>query len=108
MMPADARLYVVRDLGVVPAEDVRVAWKRFEFLRGMKLESRGWLNDVLAVVRKIGKDEFTLDEVYGFEKELKYLHPENFHVRDKIRQQLQLLRDRKIIEFIENGYYRLI
>lgn len=107
MMPADARLYIVRDFGVVAADDVRGAWKRFEFLKGMRLESRGWLNDVLAVVRKIGKDEFTLQEVYGFEKELKGLHPGNFHVREKIRQQLQLLRDRNIVTFIERGQYQI-
>ena len=108
MMPADARLYVVRDYGVVPDGDVRRAWKRFEFLKDMRLESRGWLNDVLAVVRRIGKDEFTLDEVYGFEKELKGLHPENFHVRDKIRQQLQLLRDNNILRFVGRGEYHLL
>ena len=37
--------------------------------------------------------EFTTSEVYAFTRELEELHPDNRHVRDKIRQQLQVLRD---------------
>jgi Dam-replacing HTH domain/Dam-replacing family len=33
-------------------------------------------------------------EAYAFTRELEKLHPDNRHVRDKIRQQLQVLRDR--------------
>jgi hypothetical protein len=33
-------------------------------------------------------------EIHAYEPDLKALHPENRHVRDKIRQQLQVLRDR--------------
>ncbi|HHD16183.1 MAG TPA: restriction endonuclease, partial [Euryarchaeota archaeon] len=34
-------------------------------------------------------------------------HPNNRHIKAKIRQQLQILRDENIIEFIGNGLYRL-
>lgn len=33
-------------------------------------------------------------------------YPRNHHVRDKLRQQLQILRDRGLVVFLENGFYR--
>ena len=69
--------------------------------------AKGWLLDVMRCVETIGKRDFTLDEVYAFESELHKLHPENKHVKDKIRQQLQVLRDRGYLEFTQRGQYRL-
>ena len=34
-------------------------------------------------------------------------HPENKHVKDKIRQQLQFLRDKGYLKFLDRGKYRL-
>jgi len=34
------------------------------------------------------------------DKQIQQLHPENKHIRPKIRQQLQLLRDKGILEFL--------
>lgn len=48
-------------------------------------------------------DELTLRQVYRFEEHLSKLHPENRHVRAKIHQQLQVLRDEGIIEFLGVG-----
>jgi len=58
-------------------------------------------------VEAIGKQEFQLDDVYAFENVLSRLYPNNRHVRQKIRQQLQVLRDKGYIDFISRGYYRL-
>ena len=55
----------------------------------------------------LNKKEFTLQEMYRFERELQNNHPENKHVRDKIRQQLQFLRDKGYLEFLGDGRYRL-
>lgn len=60
------------------------------------------------VIEKIGKTEFTLDDVYKFEAKLAILHPENHHIKDKIRQQLQVLRDNHYLVFVSRGKYRLI
>jgi type II restriction enzyme len=49
---------------------------------------------------------FTLENVYSFEKELSDKHPKNRNVRPKIRQQLQLLRDLGLVEFVTPGVYR--
>ena len=60
---------------------------------------------VLACVNKIPDERFTLSEMYGFEAELQVRHPGNNNVRAKIRQQLQLLRDRGLLEFEGRGVY---
>ena len=58
-------------------------------------------------IEKLGKKEFVSDDVYAFENELKELHPDNRHIKDKIRQQLQILRDRKYLRFVDRGRYQL-
>ncbi|UCE74524.1 MAG: hypothetical protein JSV56_02145 [Methanomassiliicoccales archaeon] len=77
---------------------------KFEFLRKKRLATKGWLSDVLTCVRGLDKKEFTLKEMYGFEDRLQELHPDNKHVRDKIRQ--QMLRDERVVEFVSRGHYR--
>jgi type II restriction enzyme len=69
--------------------------------------SRGWLLNVLKCVDDIGAKDFTLDEVYAFETRLSGLYPMNQHVRQKIRQQLQVLRDRGYLHFLGRGRYRV-
>jgi hypothetical protein len=39
---------------------------------------------------------FTNDDPYAFEPDLCKLYPANRHIRHKIRQQLQVLRDRRL------------
>ncbi|MGP5493636.1 hypothetical protein ACTXNC_02935 [Psychrobacter celer] len=51
-------------------------------------------------------DKFSLQQVYAFADELQRKYPDNNHVKDKIRQQLQVLRDKAIIEFVGRGQYR--
>lgn len=48
--------------------------------------------DVLNCVDRINAVDFSLNQVYQFEKELQIKHPDNKFVKDKIRQQLQYLR----------------
>jgi type II restriction enzyme len=52
-------------------------------------------------------NESSLADVYGHTDHLAKLHPKNAHIRDKIRQQLQLLRDLGVLEFLGSGSYRL-
>jgi type II restriction enzyme len=58
-------------------------------------------------VESLGKRDFTLDEVYAFERHLGDLDPGNQNVKPKIRQQLQYLRNRGFIDFVSRGNYRL-
>ena len=52
--------------------------------------------------------EFSLDEIYKYESDMHKHYPDNNHIEDKIRQQLQYLRDEEIVSFLEdNGNYKL-
>ena len=66
---------------------------------------RAWLSDVLYCIQKLNKKEFSLTEMYDFEEYLTELHPNNLHIKPKIRQQLQILRDKGIVEFKSRGEY---
>ncbi len=59
-------------------------------------------------VDSIQKDSFALEDVYKFEAKLKLKYPSNNFIKDKIRQQLQQLRDKGIIEFVGRGNYKKI
>jgi type II restriction enzyme len=106
-IPDEARLLVVRNGEPVHPELVRKAYKRIKPLARIEPEQRGWTLDVLTAVRSLGKSSFTLAEVYALERELARIHPGNRHVRDKIRQQLQILRDAGLVTFAGRGIYRL-
>lgn len=106
-VPPDARIFLVREGEAIPKHLVRKGYKRLRPLRQLSLEKRGWTLDVLNAIRAIGRREFSLAEAYGFESSLAALHPNNRHVRDKIRQQLQVLRDLGFVRFLGRGCYRL-
>lgn len=74
-------------------------------LQTKSVESRGWLMDTLHLVERLD-ETFTLKQMYSFVDELQVKHPDNNHIPDKIRQQLQFLRDKGIIEFKGSGVYR--
>jgi type II restriction enzyme len=106
-LPPDARIPIVKNKQEIPKNTVRDLWNRFLFLRERSVDSRGWLADVLACIRQLNKETFTLAEVYAFDAQLAKLHPRNKHIRPKIRQQLQVLRDYDTIEFLGKGMYRI-
>ena len=107
-------------------------FKRVKPLSEIKAKERGWTLDVLNIVRRIVESrrrgdesqtekreisqrlltssptsEFTNEDVYAFASELEKLHPDNRHIRDKIRQQLQVLRDAKLLIHVDSGIWRL-
>ena len=55
---------------------------------------------MLNTVRSLGKTEFVLPEIYALENTLKKLHPDNHHIQPNIRQQLQVLRDLGLLQFL--------
>ncbi len=53
--------------------------------------------------------EFSLQDFYKrFESRLSTFHPENRNVQAKIRQQLQVLRDNNVLQFLGSGRYRIL
>jgi type II restriction enzyme len=92
---------------IVSPEEVREKFKRVKPLKEISVAQRGWTLDVLNAIRRLGKTEFTTAEAFAFARELEKLHPNNRHVKNKIRQQLQVLRDLGLLRHIERGIWRL-
>ena len=107
-IPECGKIYIIKD--GVPEDPKRVLelYRKTRPLKTIDLESTGWLLDVLKCVEKIGTPTFTLSQLYGFESDLKKMHPGNSHIKDTIRQLLQFLRDKGFIEFESRGKYRLL
>ena len=64
--------------------------------------------DILACLNRVAAQKFTLEDIYRYERELQAKHPQNHHIRPKIRQQLQFLRDLGYITFMCHGKYQII
>lgn len=74
-------------------------------IQTLKPEKRGWSLDVLRCVESLPSPVFTNEAIYVFEPELAKLYPGNRHIRDKIRQQLQVLRDRGLLKQPRRGVW---
>ncbi|MEO8925566.1 MAG: DpnI domain-containing protein [Caulobacteraceae bacterium] len=106
-IPRSGKIYFVRGGEIAPRDLVMEQWRSTLFLKDRGVAARGWLIEVMKCVEIIGRDAFTLDDVYDFEDRLKAIYPGNQNVRPKIRQQLQVLRDQGYLEFVGHGRYRL-
>jgi type II restriction enzyme len=106
-IPRDGKIPLVADGVAVTSEKVRREYSRVKKLAEIPASVRGWTLDVLNVVRKLKKAQFSLAEMYAFTSELSALHPQNQNVRPKIRQQLQVLRDLGLVEFLGRGRYEI-
>jgi type II restriction enzyme len=106
-IPSRARISIVSDGAPHTQREVRNSYNRLRPLEKLRVEKRGWTLDVLQAIQQIGMFEFTLADVYAHAGTVAKLHPNNRHVRDKIRQQLQVLRDLGLLHFLGAGSYRL-
>lgn len=104
-IPEIGKVFYIKDGIVNKKQRVLGQFNKIAFLREEKSESKGWVLDVMKCIDKIKTNEFSLQDVYSFEHELANLHPENHNIRPKIRQQLQLLRDKRFIKFLGEGKY---
>jgi type II restriction enzyme len=102
----DAGDAIVKSGMVTDSRVVRRQFARLRPLERIEHDARGWTLDVLNVVRGLNKTEFTPQDVYAFTTHPQSLHPDKRHVPDKIRQQLQVLRDLGFVEFLGRGRYR--
>ncbi len=102
------KIFLIRNSKVIKPEVVLKSFEKTLFIRDEKKEAKGWILDILQCVDSIDNDIFSLDEIYQFEKVLKVKHPANNFIKDKIRQQLQVLRDKGIIEFVGRGKYKKV
>lgn len=107
-IPEYGKIYFVKSRYAKPQEEVITSWAKTSFLANQKKESRGWTIELLKVLDRIHQKDFSLNDVYSYESELQRKFPYNNFVKDKIRQQLQVLRDRGLIEFKGRGRYSKI
>ena len=106
-IPQIGRIMMVDDSNVIPKNLVLDKWAYTTKLLKGDITQRGWTADVINFVEQLPQS-FSLDDVYRYERQLAELHPQNKHVKDKIRQQLQVLRDRGFIWFKEPGRYERV
>ncbi len=104
----DGEIAVVAQGVAQPVAEVRKRFQRFLPLAGKSADQRGWTLLTLRMVRGLRKPAFALRDLYALEAEFARAYPGNRHVRDKIRQQLQILRDLGVLAFEGRGEYRVI
>ncbi len=107
-IPQSGKIFYIKNGQIENKNNILKNWQKTLFLREeKKISAKGWLLDTMNCVDKIGKKEFKLDEVYAFEDILSKKYPSNKHIKDKIRQQLQFLRDNGYLNFVAPGKYRV-
>lgn len=105
-VPLLARIPLVVNGSCRSPGDVRTDYARLRPLNETQRETRGWTLDVLRIAERFGAQEFTNAHVYACAPELEKLHPDNKHITDKIRQQLQVLRNLGLLVHVDKGRWR--
>jgi type II restriction enzyme len=90
-----------------PKSFTRNAFARLENLSALSYKDRSWAATILNLLHRLPNRNFDLADVYKFNSELQRLFPNNKHIKPKIRQQLQVLRDAGILVFLGEGKYQL-
>ena len=107
-IPNSGKIRLIQDGVPEDRETVLRQWRSTLFLRDqVNVRSRGWLLKVMKCIEQVGRENFSLDDIYSFEDELRQAYPDNRHIRPKIRQQLQVLRDKGFVNFLGNGGYEI-
>ena len=65
----------------------------------------GWSKCVFNSIRKLGKNEFELNELYQFKADFKKDYPLNNNIEQKIQQQVQNLEKEGFLKRYERGRY---
>lgn len=107
-IPKAGKIFYIENGKELDKKDVLEKWQKTVFLKQIKkVDAKGWILDIMNCIDFLNKKDFTLQDLYVFEQDLSTIHPENKNIKPKIRQQLQFLRDKGYLEFIEAGKYRL-
>ncbi len=106
-VPPEGRISLIRSQKPEPKELCRNLFRRAGRLSSLSANQRSWTGAVLLSLHKLGKKEFTLKDVYEQERYFADLFPNNRHIREKLRQQLQLLRNVGFVYFLGKGSYYL-
>jgi type II restriction enzyme len=102
------KVFLIKNSEIINQEIVNQSFNKTLFLRDKSTDAKGWILDIMKCIDEIKTDVFSLDEIYRFEEKLKIKYPNNNFIKDKIRQQLQVLRDKGMIDFMSRGKYKKI
>ncbi|MBK7899784.1 MAG: hypothetical protein KA603_02175 [Azonexus sp.] len=105
LLPPDGRIVCVHEFVTRPQAEICQEWKRTAFLEDSNSAARSWLAVIMGIVSRLERTRFSLADVYQAEGELAERFPGNSNLRAKIRQQLQVLRDKGWLTFLGNGQY---
>lgn len=108
LIPNDAKIKIIENGIISPAESVINQYQFIKSLETNNIQARGWLMDTMSCIENIPSDYFTLKDLYNFEHLLKLKYPDNNFIQAKLRQQLQILRDRGFIDFMGQGKYKKV
>ena len=103
-IPSYGKLYIVKDSKIEQKEIILSQSQKILNLYDLDSNKARWKIEILKILDSVDS-VFTLQQVYEKENELKKLFPDNNHIKDKIRQQLQFIRDDGIVIFHGNGKY---
>ena len=107
-IPQSGKIFYIKNGKEESRSKILNDWNKTSFLKqSINLKSKGWLLDIIKCIDKLNKNDFNLSDIYQFEKYLKLKHPENNNIQAKIRQQLQILRDKDYLKFESRGKYKL-
>ena len=107
-IPNSGKIFYIKDAKIQSKDKILEDWNKTSFLKeSHSLKSKGWILDIIRCIEKIDKKSFKLNEIYQFEKYLKMKYPDNNNIQAKIRQQLQVLRDKEYLIFESRGKYKL-
>lgn len=108
-IPNSGKIFYVKNRETIDKNKVLNDWSKTLFLRESRnTQTKGWLLDIMRCIEKISVNSFSLNDLYKFEDYLKTKHPENNNIQAKIRQQLQVLRDKGYLKFTNRGKYEVL
>lgn len=109
-IPDAGHIHLIKNGSPLPRDLARDRFQQTAFLGDESASARDWTAAVMDCIDDLDVnpgETFMLQDVYEYEDRLQELYPDNNHIRAKIRQQLQVLRDEHLIDFLGGGEYRL-
>lgn len=106
-IPEQGKISIIKKDREMDKNNVLLQSKYSEKLNFAAVDKRTWVFEILNIISSLN-DEFELRDVYAYKEELSRVYPQNHHIEDKIRQTLQILRDKGIITFEGRGKYKRV
>ena len=108
-IPPDGEIAVISEGVCLPKSEVRRRFERFLPLANLSADQRGWTTLTLSIIRIAREKQVrAIRFIRAGSRSSPRRIPEISHVRAKIRQQLQVLRDLGVLTFEGRGQYLLL